>query len=218
VIRPALENGLAEMGMELSEESLQAFELFAEELKKWNRKVNLTSICKDADIAVKHIIDSLVFAACVKDGDLVLDIGSGAGVPAIPLKIARPAVRVVSVDAVGKKILFQRHVARLLALKGFEALHARVEELHASHAGRFDVITSRAFSSLEMFVALAAPVLKSGGRMIAMKGPHADAEFERSGDELCQSGFEISSVDRYSLPMNKGERTLVTITAANARD
>lgn len=218
MIRPTLVNGLAEMGMELSEESLQAFELFADELKKWNRKVNLTSICKDADIAIKHIIDSLIFAACVKDSDLVLDIGSGAGVPAIPLKIARPAVRVVSVDAVGKKIFFQRHVARLLALKGFEALHTRIEELHASHAGRFDVITSRAFSSLGMFVSLAAPMLKSGGRMIAMKGPHADIEFEKSGDELRHLGFEICSVDRYSLPMNKGERSLVTITAVNARD
>jgi 16S rRNA (guanine527-N7)-methyltransferase len=218
VIRPALEEGLAEMGMALSEESIQAFELFAAELQKWNRKVNLTSICKDADIAVKHIIDSLVFAACVHDGEHVLDIGSGAGVPAIPLKIARPAVRVVSVDAVGKKILFQRHAARVLALKDFTALHARVESLHATHAGEFDVITSRAFSRLEMFVALAAPLLKSGGRIIAMKGPHVTDESDRSGDELRRLGFEISSVDMYSLPMNKGERSLVSLSAVKARD
>jgi len=205
------------MGMALSEESIQAFELFAAELQKWNRKVNLTSICKDADIAVKHIIDSLVFAECVHDGDHVLDIGSGAGIPAIPLKIARPAVRVVSVDAVGKKILFQRHAARLLALKDFTTLHARVESLHATHAGEFDVITSRAFSRLEMFVALAAPLLKSGGRIIAMKGPHV-AGPDRSGDELRLLGFEICSVDTYSLPMSKGERSLVSISAVKARD
>ena len=218
MIRPALEKGLADMGMGLSEDRIQYFELFADELKKWNRKVNLTSICTDVDIAIKHIIDSLVFAACVKDGDHVLDIGSGAGVPAIPLKIALPGVRVVSVDAVGKKILFQRHVTRLLALKDFEALHARVENLHAAHAGKFDVITSRAFSRLEMFVALAAPLLKSGGRIIAMKGPQVADESDRIGNELRLLGFKISSVDTYSLPMNKGERSLVTITAANARD
>lgn len=218
MIRPVLEKGLAEMGINLSEECFQSFELFADELKKWNRKVNLTSLCKDVDIAIKHIIDALVFAARVQDGDQVLDIGSGAGVPAIPLKVARPAVRVVSVDAVGKKILFQRHVARLLALKDFEALHTRVEDLHATHAGRFDVITSRAFSSLEMFVSLAAPLLKSGGRIIAMKGPHVDNGFDRSGDELRHLGFEISSVETYSLPMNKGERSLVTLTAVNARE
>jgi 16S rRNA (guanine527-N7)-methyltransferase len=217
VIRPALELGLAETGLCLSEEQILSFELFAEELKKWNRKVNLTSICKDADIAIKHIIDSLVFAECVRDGDHVLDIGSGAGVPAIPLKIVRPGVRVVSVDAVGKKILFQRHVARLLALKDFEALHARVESLHATYPGRFDVITSRAFSRLEPFVALAAPLLKSGGRIIAMKGPHIDSESGNAGDELLRLGYEISSVDAYSLPMNKGERTLVTVAAVKAR-
>jgi 16S rRNA (guanine527-N7)-methyltransferase len=216
MIRPALEEGLAVMGMVLPEEGIQAFELFAAELKKWNRKVNLTSICKDADIAIKHIVDSLVFAACVRDGDQVLDIGSGAGVPAIPLKISRPAVHVVSVDAVGKKILFQRHISRLLALKDFEALHARVESLHATHAGEFDVITSRAFSRLEMFVALAAPLLKCGGRIIAMKGPYFVDEFDRTGDELRKLGFEISSADTYSLPMNKGERSLVTITAVKA--
>jgi 16S rRNA (guanine527-N7)-methyltransferase len=218
VIRPALEKGLAEMGMSLSEERVQSIELFAVELKKWNRKFNLTSICKDVDIAIKHIIDSLVFAARVNDGDHVLDIGSGAGIPAIPLKIAHPGVRVVSVDAVGKKIFFQRHVARLLALKDFEALHARVESLHVTHAGEFDVITSRAFSRLEMFVALAAPLLKSGGRIIAMKGPQVDNEFEQIGDQMRVLGFEISSIDTYSLPMNKGERSLVTISAVKPRD
>jgi 16S rRNA (guanine527-N7)-methyltransferase len=218
VIRPALEKGLAEMGMSLSEEQINSFELFAAELKKWNRKVNLTSICKDVDIAIKHIIDSLVFAACVNAGDHVLDIGSGAGVPAIPLKVANPEVRVVSVDAVGKKILFQRHVSRVLGLKEFEALHTRVENLHSTHAGRFDVISSRAFSRLEMFVALAAPLLKNDGRIIAMKGPHVDNEFDHAGDEMRLLGFEISSVDTYSLPMNKGERSLVTVTAVKARD
>jgi len=217
MIRPVLEQGLLEMGLQLSEEQIRSFELFADELKKWNRKINLTSICKDADIAVKHIIDSLLLARQVHDADHVLDIGSGAGIPAIPLKITHPALRMVSVDAVGKKILFQRHVARVLGLKDFEALHSRVENLHATHGGSFDLITSRAFSSLEMFVALASPLLKKGGRIIAMKGPRVDSEFVQAEEELRRLGFEISSVDAYSLPMNKGERTLATIIAANGR-
>lgn len=217
MIRPDLEKALHEMDLSISDECIQAFEAFAAELIKWNRKFNLTAICKNSDIAVKHIIDTLVFAECVKSDKSLLDIGSGAGIPAIPLKIYKPEIKVVSVDAVGKKIMFQRHVARLLALDGFEALHARVESLHPTHAGEFDVITSRAFSSLDTFVALAAPLLKSGGRMIAMKGPDVQAEIDSAGDKLLSLGFEISSVRDYSLPMNKGRRCLVTISAVKAQ-
>jgi 16S rRNA (guanine527-N7)-methyltransferase len=130
----------------------------------------------------------------------------------------KPDAQVVSVDAVGKKILFQRHIARLLALKNFEALHTRVEDLHSTHAGRFDVITSRAFSRLDVFVALAAPLLKSGGRMIAMKGPRVENEYDLIEDELQLSGFEISSIESYTLPMNKGERSLVTVVAVKAHE
>src|SRR5512133_189438 len=216
MIRPDLEKGLLEMNLSLSDESVRLFEIFAAELKKWNTKVNLTAICKDSDIAIKHIIDSLVFSSCIHAGETVMDIGSGAGVPAIPLKIVQPDVTVISVDAVGKKIMFQRHVARLLGLQGFEALHARVESLHTSHAGYFDVITSRAFSSLNLFVTLSAPMLKSGGRLIAMKGPYVQTEIDGARDELRHLGFEISSVQSYSLPMNRGDRSLITISAVNA--
>lgn len=219
MIRPVLEQALAEAGMELPEKCFQAFELFADELRKWNRKVNLTAISSDSDIAVKHIVDSLIFAAGVQDGDCVLDIGSGAGVPALPLKIARPDVRVVSVDAVGKKINFQRHVARLLSFKDFEAMHCRVESLHDIHAGRYDLIVSRAFSSLETFVALAAPLLKPGGKIVAMKGPGVHNEFDENAAAALRSrGFKISSIDAYALPLNMGLRNLVTINAVNDRE
>ncbi len=216
MIATDLEKGLLEMNMTLSSDCIQSFERFALELKKWNRKINLTAICKDSDIAVKHFIDSLLFASCINSNNTVLDIGSGAGIPAIPLKIVKPDTRVVSVDAVGKKIMFQRHVARLLGLEGFEALHARVESLHAVYAGFFDVISSRAFSMLDTFVALAAPMLKSSGRIIAMKGPDVQSEIDEAKGRLCSLGFEISSVQNYLLPLNKGGRSLITISAVNA--
>jgi 16S rRNA (guanine527-N7)-methyltransferase len=216
VIQHLLEQGAQEMGLSISEENLLAFELFAAELNKWNRKVNLTAISSDKDIAVKHFIDSLVFADCVQEGENVLDIGSGAGIPAIPLKIVKPMIPVVSVDAVGKKILFQRHMARLLGLKSFEALHARIEALHETHKQGFKVITSRAFSRLEQFVALAAPLLASGGRMIAMKGPAVFEEMKDSEGFLFGLGFEVSSINSYSLPFGMGERSLIIITPRKA--
>jgi 16S rRNA (guanine527-N7)-methyltransferase len=216
VIRPDLEKGLAEIGVVLSLEMLDSFELFASELKKWNQKINLTSICNDVDIAIKHMLDAIIFAECVNAGENVLDIGSGAGIPSIPLKIVKPEVNVTSVDAVGKKIMFQKHIAHLLQLKEFDALHARIESLFTTRAGKFDLITSRAFSNLEDFVAMSAPLLKDGGRIIAMKGPAAQSEIDGARDGLKLSGYKICSVQEYSLPMNKGQRCLVTISATKS--
>lgn len=216
MIRRVLEEGAREMGLEISEENILAFELFADQLKKWNRKINLTAIVSDEEIAVKHIIDALVFAGCVRDGERVLDIGSGSGVPAIPLKIVKPRVPVTSVDAVGKKILFQRHVARLLKFDGFEAVHGRVEALCATRGHGFDLITSRAFSRLEQFVGLAAPLLSGTGRLIAMKGPSVADEIEADEERLAALGFEIVSVTPYRLPFNKGERNLIGIEPRKA--
>lgn len=211
MIREYLVKGAAEARLILGEEAIRAFELYAAELCKWNRKVNLTAISNERDIAVKHIVDALLFADSVAEAENMLDIGSGAGIPAIPFKIVRPEVAVVSVDAVGKKINFQRHVARLLKLEKFTALHSRVESMHASHAGFFDVITSRAFSDLEKFALLAAPLLKSGGRMIAMKGPAVEHEMSDEMLRLQAAGFAICSRHHYELPFNSGKRFLVVI-------
>jgi len=216
VIRHALGQGASEMGLDISGEAIRSFELFAGQLKKWNRKINLTAIINDEDIAAKHIIDSLMLAGCVRDGERVLDMGSGAGVPAIPLKIVKPSVRVTSVDAVGKKIFFQRHVARLLGLRGFEAIHGRAEDLSGIHAHDFDLIVSRAFSSLEQFAGLAAPLLAENGRLIAMKGPGAADEILADGELLADLGFEIVFVTPYRLPFNKGERNLIGIAPRKA--
>ena len=217
MIRDAIEQGAREAGLIVSEADISALEIFAAELRKWNRTVNLTAITADDEIAAKHFIDSLILAEHVHDGESVLDMGSGAGIPAIPLKIFRPALNVVSVDAVGKKVLFQRHVARLLKLEGFEAVHARVESLYSTYARRFDVITSRAFSRLEQFVGLAHPLLAVGGRMIAMKGPAGVNEITRSGDVLGNLGYEISCNYPYRLPFGMGERNLIVIIARDAR-
>lgn len=211
-----MEQALVTMKLELPEKTILAFELLASELKKWNRKVNLTALQSDSDIAIKHMVDSIVFANRVSPGEMVLDVGSGAGFPAIPLKIVCPDTRVISVDAVGKKIMFQRHVARLLGLTNFEAIHSRVEDLHSTHEYSFDVISSRAFSSLDAFVSLAAPLLKPGGRIIAMKGPDVHSEITEARDSLQHLGYEISDLFDYSLPMQKGNRCLVTIKTANA--
>ncbi|MGB9082322.1 MAG: 16S rRNA (guanine(527)-N(7))-methyltransferase RsmG [Desulfuromonadaceae bacterium] len=196
------------MGLSLSEREKDSFELYAAELKKWNSKVNLTAITKDKEIAIKHFVDSLSLAPYLTAADRLLDIGSGAGLPIIPLKIVSPEIPMVSVDAVAKKIHFQRHVIRMLNLQNIEAIHARVEELHATHRHSFSIITSRAFTRLDRFVSLAAPLLSEGGVLIAMKGGLADGEIAASDEVVHAGGFTVTLIHRYALPLGMGERVL----------
>lgn len=211
MIRNTLVQAASAMEIELSDEQIGALVLYAEELKKWNRKINLTAISSDREIAVKHLVDALCMARLLKDAERLLDIGSGAGIPSVPLKIALPDLEIVSVDAVGKKVHFQRHITRLLNFERFKALHTRVEELVGGGTGLFDVITSRAFSDLALFARLAVPLLADEGRIIAMKGPAVKSELEAAHSALEFLGCAISSIDHYSLPFNNGERCLITI-------
>ena len=204
------------IGLSLSTSEIEAFKRYAAELKKWNSKVNLTAITKDREIAIKHFFDSLNLAQYLSAGDRLLDIGSGAGLPIIPLKIIMPDITMVSVDAVAKKIHFQRHIIRLLNLNKIEAVHARIEELHKTMCNSFTVITSRAFTRLDRFVALAAPLLAEGGLMIAMKGEQAEYEISESDNCLSASGFTVDSIQRYTLPENMGERVLTFLKPSKA--
>jgi 16S rRNA (guanine527-N7)-methyltransferase len=204
------------MQLSLSTHEINSFEIYAAELKKWNSKVNLTAITKDKEIAIKHFVDSMGLAPYITASDRLLDIGSGAGLPVIPLKIIKPEIPMVSVDAVAKKIHFQRHVIRILNLQNIEAIHARVEELHKTHSHSFSVITSRAFTRLDRFVSLAAPLLAENGVLIAMKGDQAEDVIASSGEVVHASGFTITSVRRYTLPQNMGERVLTFLKQSKA--
>lgn len=214
-MRDMLEHIFREVGFTLSDESTKSFVDFAVELKKWNSRVNLTAIARDDEIVIKHFVDSLHLSPYVFDEDYLLDIGSGAGFPVIPLKIAKPATVMVSIDAVAKKINFQRHVIRVLRLQGIEVLHGRVEDLHKTYAHKFSVITSRAFTRLDRFVSLAAPLLGSEGRLIAMKGADAEDEIAASSDKLRELGFAVTAIHHYELACNMGKRSLVVLMPAD---
>lgn len=206
-----LVTGAASLGVNLTTAELGKFYALAAELKKWGRKINLTAIREDKDIAVKHFLDSLTLLRIVgAKGDL-LDIGSGGGFPAIPLKIMCHDLHVVSVDAVEKKIIFQRHVARQLGLSRFEALHARAEELSAGHAGSFGWIVSRAFADLPTFVRIALPLLAEDGHIIAMKGRGGREEAAASLPALRDMEVEVKEIVEFCLPSSGDLRALIVI-------
>ncbi len=210
-LKDLVSKGASELGIGLSEEQLEKFSLYADELRKWNRKFNLTSITRESDIAVKHFADSLMLLRVIGINGSLLDIGSGGGFPSIPVKITLPMLRVVSVDAVEKKILFQRHMARILGLDNFFPIHCRCEELTAEYAESFDWIVSRAFSDIGAFARLALPFLRGGGRIIAMKGSRGKEEATAAFPALAEVGVAISEVMEIKLPVTGDQRSLVVM-------
>lgn len=203
---------LAELGLEVAPEAVVSLERLAGELQRWNRRRNLTAITDRDEILEKHLLDSLTLLPLIKGPSRLLDIGSGAGFPALPLKIARPDLEVVSVDAVGKKIDFQRHIARVFGLNGFTALHERIESLvdHAGFRQGFEIVTARALCSLGELQAMAQPFLAPGGRLLAMKGPGAGQEVDALGG-LSQGADWVVTVHRLKLPPSGASRCLIEI-------
>jgi len=197
------------------------FSAYATELIKWTKKINITTITNPIEIASNHFLDSLVPAQFIPAGSAMLDIGSGGGFPGIPLKVLLPELSVTLIDGSRKKVNFLKHVVRTLELDNIEALHIRAEDLAVDpgYMRRFDVIISRALSSLDLFVRMALPLLADGGIIIALKGKVSRSELDnlqynvlrgiyRPGS--CNRQFTVS-VERYSLPLLDSERSIVTV-------
>ncbi|PKN16646.1 MAG: 16S rRNA (guanine(527)-N(7))-methyltransferase RsmG [Deltaproteobacteria bacterium HGW-Deltaproteobacteria-23] len=210
-LQDTLKKGASELEIELSAMQLESFTLYAKELCKWNGKINLTSIIQPEEIAIKHFLDSLTLAKYTSVAGKLLDIGSGGGFPGIPLKIIAPETFIVSVDAVAKKINFQRHIIRALGLTGFTALHCRAENLVPEYKGNFNLVVSRAFADIAVFVKHALPLLANEGVIIAMKGKGGRVEAGTATAELKMMGAAVTAVHEFELPILKDLRALVII-------
>lgn len=177
--QPRLEEGLSILGLEASSEQIDQLMRFAGLLQKWNKVYNLTAIHRDDEILTHHLLDSAALVPLVKslgpDAQSVLDVGSGGGLPSIPLAILRPDLRVTAVDAVNKKTAFLTQAAIELGIRNYSARHARIERL----SGQYDLITSRAFANLQDFVKLTRHLIKPNGLWLAMKGAVPEAEISR---------------------------------------
>ena len=174
-----LDFGLRQMGLSLPESAQISMGTYVAELLRWNKKINLTAITKPDEVVDKHLLDSLSVLPEVNGATRVLDIGSGAGFPGLPLALAMPDLQVTLVDSVGKKVGFLKHmVARLDLSSRVNALHLTLQGQPTSEGLKpFDLVIARAFADLNAFRTLAAPYLSPGGRVVAMLGktevPHA---------------------------------------------
>lgn len=204
---------LTSMGFLITGEGCERLVWFLQEMGHWNRHINLTAITDPVEGVEKHLIDSLTLLPMLRGDETLLDIGSGGGFPGIPLKIALPELEILSIDAVRKKVDFQVHVARRLALKGFEARHGRAEEMgrRKEWAGGFEVITSRAFATLVDFARVALPFFAPGGRLLAMKGSSGERELTDSLPELTRMGLVSTDIQHVFLPVSGAARTLISL-------
>ena len=197
-----------EVGVSLTTSNLELFWLYLQELLEWNKTFNLTGIKDPADIIIKHFVDSLTPLPYLDRSGRLLDIGSGAGFPGIPLKIGAPQLQVHIVDARRKKTSFLKHLIRTLELKGVTALHSRAEEMEQPEQP-FQVIISRAFRRLEPLIKLVSPLMKPGNMLVAMLGPTANEEQSRFQALASVENLEIKQIVVLDLPQDRGGRTLL---------
>jgi 16S rRNA (guanine527-N7)-methyltransferase len=208
--RNLLIHGAKAFGVHLDEEAVKHFDIYLKQLIKWNQKINLTAIRSEEGIVLKHFLDSLSVKPYLPEQSCVLDIGSGAGFPGIPLKIAHPPLRMTLIDSVRKKVDFQRHVIRMLGLRGMEAIHGRAQDRETVQnlGERFDITLSRAFSDLRAFLVLSLPFLKEGGTAIAMRG-ETDDKARGVLDETEETPYRLTRMVKLALPFSHFKRTIL---------
>jgi 16S rRNA (guanine527-N7)-methyltransferase len=211
-----LRDGARQFNLSLSVAQLSAFERYSQELIAWNERVNLTSIVEPHEIAVKHFLDSLsIYPVLPKmPADLALiDVGSGAGFPGLPLKIVLPGLRLTLLEATGKKTTFLQHVVQLLGLTDITVLTARAEEAgrDPDQRERYDVAVARAVAPLPVLVEYTLPLVKVGGQVIVQKGQYPADEIKAAANALGILGGQISQVLPVVVPGLAAERHLVVI-------
>jgi 16S rRNA (guanine527-N7)-methyltransferase len=176
---------------------IEKFYIYMREILEWNEKVNVTAIKDEKEFIVKHFIDSLTILEYIEDNKKVLDIGTGAGFPGIPIKIAKPSNKVVLVDSVNKKLNVIRDIIPKISLENIECIHGRAEDLAHDKKYResFDIVTSRAVANLNTLVEYMLPFLKIGGKIICMKGPNYEEELEQSRKAISILGGKIEKIE-----------------------
>ena len=177
---------------------------YLDELRAWNRAYNLTAVRDPAEMVIRHVLDALAILPWLETGSRLLDVGSGAGLPAVPLALAAPRLAVTALDSNGKKARFLRHVQRTLPLANLEVIEARVQDYRPAQA--FPAVVSRAFAELGDFLRQTAQLVAEDGRWLAMKGKVSSAELES-----LPPGMRIEAIHPLHVPGLRAARSLVIV-------
>jgi len=211
--------GAGKLGIELNAKQVKQFEFYYQELIEWNKKINLTAITDYSSVQVKHFLDSLTITLALPGKEMerpdfnVIDIGTGAGFPGVPLKIFLPQPKLVLIEPTTKKTAFLRHIIRKLELENVEVLNSRAEE--AAHLPlyreQFALVLSRAVALLPTLAELTLPFCRIGGRFIAQKKGEIDQEISRAKEAITALGGKLDQIKKIELDEFDDGRYLIII-------
>ena len=201
------------INIEISDKQIEKFFDYMNLLLEWNEKINLTAITEPEDIILKHFVDCATILKYIKDEDKIIDIGTGAGFPGIPLKILNEKLDITLMDSLNKRINFLNEIINKLELKNIVAIHARAEELarNKEYREKFDIATSRAVANLSTLSEYMLPFVKKDGMVISMKGSNIEEEVKNAKKAIKILGGEIEKIDNFNLANTNNIRNIITI-------
>ena len=215
IYKDIMAEGFKKLEIEFNDDQAVKFETYKKLIQEWNENINLTAITDDNEIAIKHFIDS---ASCFKSNKLggevsMIDVGTGAGFPGIPLKIINSNIKLTLLDSLNKRINFLKIVAEDLELEDIEFCHGRAEDFgqDPDYREKFDICVSRAVANLAVLTEYCLPFIKIGGYFIAQKGPKKDEELEVASKAIELLGGEIESVLEVTIPFSDITHSIVII-------
>lgn len=196
-----LKNGFARLGIEISERALAQYRIYYEYLDERNRVMNLTAISGAGDVARLHFLDCAALLGMWDfKGKRLIDVGTGAGFPGLPLRIAEQSLELTLLDSLNKRVDFLRETCEKLGFENVDCIHARAEEAPAELRGAYDIAVSRAVARLNILCELCLPFLKTGGVFIAMKGPDCAQEVSEARSAMQLLGAELRDTVIYNVP------------------
>lgn len=198
---------------EIDDNKIQKFYDYMNLLVEWNKKINLTAITKEKDIILKHFVDSLTVLKYIKENKSIVDVGTGAGFPGIPLAIMNDSLKITLVDSLNKRINFLNEVCNKINLENINAIHARAEEFGQDNNYResYDVAISRAVANLTVLAEYLLPLVKVGGKIICMKGSDIEEELKQAKSAIDILGGKFERCDDFCLPKSDISRNIIII-------
>lgn len=207
-----LENAAKQIEIELTKKQIEKFYNYMNLLLEWNEKINLTAIIEPREVILKHFVDSLTIAKYIKENEKLIDVGTGAGFPGIPLSIVKENTDIVLLDSLNKRINFLEEIKQNLKLKNITTIHGRAEEFGKNKKEReiYDIATSRAVAPLNILLEYLLPLVKVKGKAICMKGSNIE-EIENAKNALEILGGKIEKIEEITLPNSDIKRNIIIV-------